>query len=184
MHRPANVDREEGVRKVLRLVRGAAADRPVVFPMHPRTQERFETFGLADELASVQGLRLLDPLGYLEFLRLMESAAVVLTDSGGIQEETTFLGVPCLTLRENTERPATTRLGTNELLPLDPDRVIRRVREVAGGNVQGERPPRWDGNAAERIVNVLEEAFSDVTPSSGGSAVGASGETFRKAVET
>jgi len=155
MHRPANVDHEEGVRKLLRIIEETAAERSVVFPMHPRTRNRFEEFGLEGALTSIGGLHLLEPLGYLEFLRLMETAAVVVTDSGGIQEETTFLGVPCLTLREHTERPVTVTKGSNELLPLDPPQVIQRVREVAGTEPSSERPPRWDGQAAERIVKVL-----------------------------
>ncbi len=156
MHRPANVDHEKGVRKLLRIIERVAAERPVVFPMHPRTRNRFEEFGLEDELMAIDSLRLLEPLGYLEFLRLMETAAVVVTDSGGIQEETTFLGVPCLTLREHTERPVTLERGTNELLPLDPTQVVRRVRAVAQIEPSSERPPYWDGQTAERIVNVLE----------------------------
>ena len=156
MHRPANVDHEEGVRALLRIIEDIAAERSLVFPMHPRTRNRFEEFGLEDELTSVEGLRLLEPLGYLEFLRLMETAAVVVTDSGGIQEETTFLGVPCLTLREHTERPVTIEAGTNELLPLDPARVVERVREVAPTDPSAERPPYWDGRAAARIVEAFE----------------------------
>ena len=162
MHRPANVDHEEGVRKLLRAIRGIAAERPVVFPMHPRTRSRFEEFGLEGALMSIDGLRVLEPLGYLEFLRLMEKAAVVVTDSGGIQEETTFLGVPCLTLREHTERPVTIERGTNELLPLNPSQVVRRVRAVAGTELSAERPPYWDGRTAERIVRVLEREVRSV----------------------
>lgn len=156
MHRPANVDHEKGVYKLLRIIGEVAADRPVVFPMHPRTRNRFKEFGLEEALTSIDGLRLLEPLGYLEFLRLMEGAAVVVTDSGGIQEETTFLGVPCLTLREHTERPVTVEQGTNELLSLDPAQVVQRVRTVAEIEPSSERPPYWDGETAERIVNVLD----------------------------
>jgi UDP-N-acetylglucosamine 2-epimerase (non-hydrolysing) len=128
--------------------------------MHPRTRNRFAEYNLEDALMSVDGLRLLEPLGYLEFLRLMEKAAVVVTDSGGIQEETTFLGVPCLTLRENTERPVTIERGTNELLDLDPPQVVRRVRAVAETEPSSEHPPRWDGQTAERIVGVFEETVA------------------------
>jgi UDP-N-acetylglucosamine 2-epimerase (non-hydrolysing) len=156
MHRPANVDREDGVRALLRILEDIAAERPLVFPMHPRTRNRFEEFGLEEDLKRIGGLRLLEPLGYLEFLRLMETAAVVVTDSGGIQEETTFLGIPCLTLREHTERPVTIEQGTNELLPLEPAQVIRRVRKVAPTDPVTERPPYWDGQTADRIVEVLE----------------------------
>lgn len=156
MHRPANVDHEEGVRKLLRIIEEIADERSLVFPIHPRTRNRFEEFGLADVLTSIEGLRLLEPLGYLEFLRLMETAAVVVTDSGGIQEETTFLGVPCLTVREHTERPVTIKEGTNELMPLDPDRVVQRVRDVAETDPASERPPFWDGQTAGRIAEVVE----------------------------
>ncbi|WP_457653574.1 non-hydrolyzing UDP-N-acetylglucosamine 2-epimerase [Rhodocaloribacter sp.] len=157
MHRPANVDREEGLAALLETLEALAAHRPVVFPIHPRTRRRFGDFGMAERLEAVANLRLLEPLGYLEFLRLMERAAVVVTDSGGIQEETTFLKVPCLTLRENTERPVTIDLGTNELMPLDPARIARRVAAIrANGRAHGAAPPLWDGRAARRIVAVLD----------------------------
>jgi len=164
MHRPSNVDNEEGVYKLLQIIKDVAADRSVVFPMHPRTRNRFKEFGLEEALTSIDGLRLLEPLGYLEFLRLMETAAVVVTDSGGIQEETTFLGVPCLTLRENTERPVTIEQGTNELLPLDPSQVVQRVRTVAQAEPSTERPPCWDGETAQRIATVLEEQITPYAP--------------------
>ena len=160
MHRPSNVDHEAGLRKLLEIIEGIAADRPLVFPMHPRTLNRFEAFGLLEELTSVNQLILLEPLGYLEFLRLMEKAAAVVTDSGGIQEETTFLRVPCLTLRENTERPVTVDMGTNELLEYEPGRVVRRINErVEGGKQKTQTPPRWDGRVADRIVQILAEAL-------------------------
>lgn len=159
MHRPANVDQEEDARKLLQIIEDIAAERPLVFPMHPRTRNRFEEFNLESALTAIDGLRLLEPLGYLEFLRLMEEAAVVVTDSGGIQEETTFLGVPCLTLREHTERPVTVERGTNELLPLDPRQVVQRVQVAAQSASSSECPPYWDGQTAGRIVHVLEEAF-------------------------
>ena len=156
MHRPSNVDTQEPLEEMVRLVEGLAEMLPVVLPAHPRTAGNLEKFGLLDRLKAVEGLRLIEPAGYLEFLGLMEGAAVVVTDSGGVQEETTFLGVPCLTLRENTERPATIDLGTNELSPLDAAHVIGRVRSILGGERAGHRvPPLWDGKAAERIAAVL-----------------------------
>jgi len=164
MHRPSNVDHEEGIYKLLQIIKEIAEERPVVFPMHPRTRNRFEEFGLEQALTSIEGLRLLEPLGYLEFLRLMEEAAVVVTDSGGIQEETTFLGVPCLTLRENTERPITIERGTNELLPLVPSCVVQRVQAVAETTPSPERPPYWDGDTAKRIVDVLEAHIAPSVP--------------------
>src|SRR5690606_23320632 len=134
MHRPSNVDREEGLRALLDTIEGLVADHHVVFPIHPRTRQRFRDFGLGERLDRIEKLVLLDPLGYLEFLRLMEAAAVVVTDSGGVQEETTFLKIPCLTLRENTERPVTITLGTNELMSLDPARIVRRVAELVAAD--------------------------------------------------
>jgi UDP-N-acetylglucosamine 2-epimerase (non-hydrolysing) len=158
MHRPSNVDHPEGIEQLLQLIEGLAAERPVVFPMHPRTRNRIDEFGRAQRLDAIDQLVLLEPLGYLEFLRLMEGAAVVVTDSGGIQEETTFLGVPCLTLRENTERPVTVEEGTNELMPLDPERVLQRVSDVTAQDWSPQRPPKWDGQTAGRIRDVIKTA--------------------------
>ena len=157
MHRPANVDREEGLSAIFETVKTIAATHQVVFPIHPRTRQRLNDFGFGPALEAMSGVVLTEPLGYLEFLRLMENAAAVVTDSGGIQEETTFLGVPCLTLRENTERPVTVELGTNELMELDPVRIGRRVNEVAGRGrgSKGQIPPLWDGHAAERIADAI-----------------------------
>lgn len=160
MHRPSNVDHEAGLRALTETIEGITAHVPLVFPMHPRTRQRFEAHGLGERLRAVAPLVLTEPLGYLEFLRLMEKAAAVVTDSGGIQEETTFLRVPCLTLRENTERPVTVNLGTNELMPLDPERITRRVAALlAEGAASGQAPPLWDGRAAERIAAALHEAL-------------------------
>jgi UDP-N-acetylglucosamine 2-epimerase (non-hydrolysing) len=158
LHRPALVDGP-----LLRVAAGAlraiAAKMPVVFPVHPRTRAR-----LAAEdpsLAEATGLTLLEPVGYLEFLALIARAAGVLTDSGGIQEETTFLGVPCLTLRDNTERPITESMGTNVLLGLAPERIGEAPRLIAEIRDRPHRvPPLWDGHAAERIVEVLAGAPS------------------------
>ena len=137
----------------------------LVFPMHPRTRKQLEVFGLLAKLQGLRAVTITEPLGYLEFLRLMESAEVVITDSGGIQEETTFLGVPCLTLRENTERPVTITSGTNELLPVDAERVTERVRALLkGGASNREMPPLWDGNAAPRIVDCLASVLGAGTP--------------------
>ncbi len=158
MHRPSNVDHPDRIGQLLQLIEGLAAERPVVFPMHPRTRNRINAFGHADRLHAMDDLVLQEPLGYLEFLRLMEGAAVVVTDSGGIQEETTFLGVPCLTLRANTERPITIDEGTNELMPLDPAAVLRRVAEVTTHDWSPQRPPKWDGQTAGRIRDVIKTA--------------------------
>ena len=160
MHRPSNVDNREGITALLDIIRAVTARIPVVFPMHPRTRNRFEEFDLADQIRDLENLIVLDPLGYLEFLHLMEHAHIMVTDSGGVQEETTFLQVPCLTLRENTERPITVEQGTNELLALDPDIVIRRIRDISGSQrPDGQIPPLWDGKASERIVQHLEQSL-------------------------
>jgi UDP-N-acetylglucosamine 2-epimerase (non-hydrolysing) len=147
LHRPALVDGPllfEAI-SALNLV---AADMPVLFPVHPRTRAR-----LAGQVELAPGLKLVDPAGYLEFLSLETDAAAVLTDSGGIQEETTYLGVPCFTLRDNTERPVTVELGTNTMLGLDPARIAEIPGLIAdGGRIASVPPPLWDGKAAERIA--------------------------------
>ena len=155
LHRPALVD---GVllADALERLEAVAAEMPVVFPTHPRTRAAMEALGLE---APDDRLRLLEPLGYLEFLGLVVGAAAVLTDSGGIQEETTFLGIPCFTLRDNTERPVTVELGTNTLLGLAPERIADVPRLIAQAMDRPRRvPPAWDGHAAERLVDVLETA--------------------------
>ncbi|RMF76081.1 MAG: UDP-N-acetylglucosamine 2-epimerase (non-hydrolyzing) [Acidobacteria bacterium] len=156
MHRPANVDDAAVFDPLMDALARLAADRPVVFPVHPRTRPALDRWrGARQELPA--GLRLVDPLGYLEFLDLMAHAQLVLTDSGGVQEETTALGVPCLTLRPNTERPVTVDEGTNELVGQDADRLLRRARAILAGEVpRGRRPALWDGRAAERIADVIE----------------------------
>ena len=158
MHRPSNVDHAEGIAALVETIERLAAERTVVFPIHPRTKNRIAEFGYTDKVMTMSNLKLLEPLGYLQFLRLMEEAAVVVTDSGGIQEETTFLGVPCLTLRENTERPITIEMGTNELMALDPAQIQQRVTEVTDTSYKPQQPPYWDGAAAERIVKVIAGA--------------------------
>ena len=156
LHRPSNVD-EPGQLAALVAALGAVAEMlPVVFPVHPRTRARIEQAGIA--LPS--GLRLVDPLGYLEFLGLMAQCKLMLTDSGGIQEETTALGVPCLTLRDNTERPVTVTEGTNTLLGSDPASILPAAAEiVAGRGKQGRVPEGWDGHAAERLADVVCGGF-------------------------
>jgi UDP-N-acetylglucosamine 2-epimerase (non-hydrolysing) len=157
LHRPSNVDNPETLEVLLGALEEIQKNMPLVFPVHPRTRKNLATFGLADRMARWPQLRLVEPLGYLEFLGLMGRAAVVLTDSGGIQEETTVLGVPCLTLRDNTERPITVEQGTNRLVGRNPGRILAAFREAV--SQQGERraalPELWDGHAAERIADVL-----------------------------
>jgi len=160
IHRPSNVDAPEPAGLISRTLLEVAKSLPLVFPVHPRTRGKFEEFGLLESLIEA-GVQLIEPLGYLEFLDLMEGAAVVLTDSGGIQEETTFLGVPCITLRENTERPITIEVGTNQLLPIDPEIVAAEVADILGSPVSNRAvPPLWDGKAAPRIVEILLDEFN------------------------
>jgi UDP-N-acetylglucosamine 2-epimerase (non-hydrolysing) len=149
LHRPALVDGPL-LWRAADALEAVAAEIPVVFPVHPRTRKM-----LAGR-ESV-GVRLVDPVGYLDFLSLEADAAAVLTDSGGIQEETTYLGVPCFTLRDNTERPVTLRIGTNTLLGLDPARIteIPRLLDAAASGESPQPPPKWDGQAAERIADVI-----------------------------
>jgi UDP-N-acetylglucosamine 2-epimerase (non-hydrolysing) len=137
---------------LLDAIGAVAAELPVIFPVHPRTQEKLKSAGSKPR----PGLRMIPPTGYLDFLCLLSHARLVLTDSGGIQEETTALGVPCLTLRENTERPVTVSHGTNEVVGTDPARIIAAARAILAGRAKtGRIPPLWDGRAAERIVEVL-----------------------------
>jgi UDP-N-acetylglucosamine 2-epimerase (non-hydrolysing) len=137
-----------------------AAAAPVLFPVHPRTRRQLEAAGLSARAGS--GLHLLDPLGYLDFLALEERAAVVVTDSGGVQEETTYLGVPCFTLRANTERPVTVTLGTNTLVGADLDGLTAEVQAaLAGRGKRGQPVPLWDGRAGERIARILAGVDGD-----------------------
>jgi UDP-N-acetylglucosamine 2-epimerase (non-hydrolysing) len=157
MHRPSNVDTPEGLSAILEMLEGAAQRTTVVFPVHPRTRQNFERFGLENRLAANHRIYLLEPQGYLEFLNLMEHAALILTDSGGIQEETTYLQVPCLTFRDSTERPVTVDLGTNVLLSdLNPAKALVLLDDALAGQwKKGTIPPLWDGRAAERICATL-----------------------------
>lgn len=153
LHRPALVDGPLlGV--AIEALETVARDLPVVFPVHPRTRAALSASGIT--IADSHRLRLLEPIGYLQFLSLVTGAAAVLTDSGGIQEETTYLGIPCFTLRANTERPITCTIGTNTLLGLDPERITEIPTLIAAGSGRGGRVPEgWDGAAAVRIVDVL-----------------------------
>jgi UDP-N-acetylglucosamine 2-epimerase (non-hydrolysing) len=154
LHRPSNVDDEGTLGLLLGAIGRIQAEIPVVFPVHPRTRRRLEA--LAAVLPPMPGVRLADPMPYLDFVQLMGESRCVLTDSGGIQEEATALGIPCLTLRHNTERPVTVTRGTNRIVGSDPDAIYQSWREVAEGRwPEGSLPELWDGKAAGRIVRVL-----------------------------
>ncbi len=153
LHRPSNVDDLSGLKKLLDALTGIGATLPIIFPVHPRTRQKIAELGFGHS----ESLRLWEPQSYLRFLALQQKATVVITDSGGIQEETTFLGVPCLTLRDTTERPVTVTVGTNVIIGRDMNLLCHAVKAV----LNGERkdctiPPLWDGRAAERIAQILE----------------------------
>jgi len=158
LHRPSNVDVPEVLAGILDALAKIQTQLPILFPAHPRTVKRIKEFGFEKRLLTMPDLLVMEPLGYLEFLNLMANARLVLTDSGGIQEETTILGVPCLTLRENTERPVTISEGTNTLVGSDPQCIVTEALNVLDGQGKsGGSPELWDGHAAERIVAVLME---------------------------
>jgi UDP-N-acetylglucosamine 2-epimerase (non-hydrolysing) len=155
LHRPSNVDQPETLAPLLDVLIEAARELPLVFPVHPRTARRIEDFGLGPRMAASQ-LRLLPPLGYLDFLAITSSARLIVTDSGGLQAESTVLGIPCLTARENTESPITVAEGTNTLVGNDPARLRTALQAILQGTYkQGHCPDLWDGHAAERIAEVL-----------------------------
>ncbi|MCL4707087.1 UDP-N-acetylglucosamine 2-epimerase (non-hydrolyzing) [bacterium] len=161
LHRPSNVDVKENLDNILQALFQIQRDLPLVFPVHPRTRKQMKLFGFDDKLAQAPNLMLTDPLGYLDFLKLMAHARLVITDSGGIQEETTVLGVPCITVRENTERPITVTEGTNVLIGMSRQRILEESYKILAGNgKQGRKPELWDGRAAERIVEILLEKES------------------------
>jgi UDP-N-acetylglucosamine 2-epimerase (non-hydrolysing) len=155
MHRPSNVDESGRLQAILQTLSDISRDLPLLFPVHPRTRERIK--GL-DFRGHGPRLQLIEPLGYLDFLALQKGAQMVITDSGGIQEETTYLGVPCLTLRSTTERPVTVEIGSNILVGEGLADLRREVHRILNGTIKrGQRPPHWDGRAAERIADVLRK---------------------------
>lgn len=166
IHRPVNVDSKSNFRKIIDIfsaISGLACksiDFRIVLPVHPRTLKMAEKFGLLNELRSISGLRLTEPAGYIDFIRLLRDSMAVITDSGGIQEEATFLGIPCLTLRDSFERPETLNMGTNTLCGLDEALVLRKIREIFSGKYKkGRIPELMDGKAASRIVNIIKTSL-------------------------
>ncbi len=158
LHRPSNVDTREGLDAILKIFERLAERTTIVFPVHPRTKKMMEHFGMMQRAAAIKRLKLTEPLGYLDFLNLMENAQFVLTDSGGIQEETTFLGIPCLTMRENTERPITIEIGTNILCGSNVETVVQKSFDILDSRPkQGRVPELWDGRTAERIATLLRQ---------------------------
>lgn len=157
LHRPSNVDDKAVFTRLLDALEEIARQLPIVFPIHPRTRNMIGELGLSDRVIRIKDLMLTEPLGYLSFLGLFSGARLVLTDSGGIQEETTVLGIPCLTLRENTERPITVTMGTNQIVGTDPEKIVAAAHAALNGAGEKEPqvPPLWDGNTAERILDEL-----------------------------
>jgi UDP-N-acetylglucosamine 2-epimerase (non-hydrolysing) len=156
MHRPSNVDDRSVLKGILGALEEIQKELAVVLPLHPRTGGRIAEFGLEGMVNRMENLKMTEPVGYLDSLKLQKAARLVLTDSGGIQEETTVLGAPCLTLRENTERPVTVEVGTNTLVGMDPVAILETARQVLDGKYkQGRIPDLWDGRTSDRIVSVL-----------------------------
>jgi UDP-N-acetylglucosamine 2-epimerase (non-hydrolysing) len=164
LHRPSNVDDAATLRRILSALERIGERLPLIFPAHPRTRKMLAEFGLLEGLRASARVRVVEPLGYVDFLRLYSGARLVLTDSGGIQEETTALGIPCLTLRENTERPVTVELGTNRIVGTDDARIVSEAEAALERARLGEAPrvpPLWDGRTAERILDALLENSSE-----------------------
>ncbi len=160
MHRPANVDSKEGLEQLWKIIELITQEENLVFPIHPRTRMRMTEHGMEDKIQGNERLLLCEPLDYLSFQKLILECKYVITDSGGIQEETTFRKKPCLTLRDNTERPSTITLGTNQLLEFTTPAVQEAVAAIRNGNTkQGQVPPLWDGKTTERIVGILKEVL-------------------------
>lgn len=156
LHRPSNVDDKETLIRILKAIEELQKGIRIVYPIHPRTKKRINEFGLQEAIEAMGDLILIDPIGYLDLLALMLRSKLVLTDSGGLQEETTFLGIPCLTLRQNTERPVTVELGTNIIVGTDRERIVKEgMKALRNQGKTGQIPPLWDGHAAERIVKTL-----------------------------
>ncbi len=156
LHRPSNVDNKSSLQNILQALKVIQERIPIVFPVHPRTAKMIETFGLKEEMTTMRNLIQIEPIGYLDFGKLISNSKFVLTDSGGIQEETTVYGIPCITLRENTERPITITEGTNELAGADANKILELVNKIWQGQwKKGQIPTYWDGHAAQRIIDFI-----------------------------
>ncbi|MEO8413543.1 MAG: UDP-N-acetylglucosamine 2-epimerase (non-hydrolyzing) [Ginsengibacter sp.] len=163
IHRPATVDNKEGLRKLIQVINNLPVNYKVVFPVHPRTLKNIARFGLEHEIDSLNQLIITEPLDYFSFQKLIKECKFIITDSGGIQEESTLRNVPCLTLRPNTERPVTVTLGTNTLVPFDPEIIMKYVTDIENNNYKkGQIPSLWDGKATERIMAFLSKFFLEV----------------------
>jgi UDP-N-acetylglucosamine 2-epimerase (non-hydrolysing) len=163
MHRPSNVDSQETLQQIIKLLNFFAEKVKVVFPVHPRTMKNIQSAGLEKQLN--KNLILTEPIGYIDFLSLIKNARLIVTDSGGIQEESTYLGVQCITVRDNTERPITVKLGTNQLIGTNLESVKTAAIKILGGNIKkGSVPPLWDGHTAERIVEIIFNDLKEKLP--------------------
>jgi UDP-N-acetylglucosamine 2-epimerase (non-hydrolysing) len=166
MHRPATVDFKEGLLKLIEIIEFITNRHHLVFPIHPRTLKNLDQFGLTDRIKSNAKLILTEPLDYFGFQKLVSDCLFVITDSGGIQEETTFRRIPCLTLRPNTERPSTVDVGTNELIPFDLATVHAKIEDIITGKYKkGRIPDFWDGASSRRIIEICKKIF-EVKPES------------------
>ena len=169
MHRPRNVDTKESLLKIIEIINNITKNSQLVFPIHPRTKKSLEKHGLFQQVENNPAVILTKPLGYLAFQKLIADSKYVITDSGGIQEETTYRQVPCLTLRPNTERPSTITIGSNELVPFDPVIIREKIQAIHDGTYKkGEIPPLWDGQATERIVATMATILKVKKPLSKG----------------
>ena len=158
LHRPSNVDNKKGLLTILNAFEEISRSISLIFPIHPRTTKQIQTFDLENKVKNMKNLHLIPPVGYYDFLKLQMEAKFILTDSGGIQEESTYFGVPCLTLRPNTERPITITEGTNTLVKLNTADIINEAQKILTGNIKkGSIPKYWDGKTAERIVKIFRE---------------------------
>ena len=163
LHRPSNVDDKKSLQEVFRALKAIPCHIPIVYPVHPRTKKSIQKLGLSRQMHQIVNMIRISPLGYLDFMKLMSKSLCVLTDSGGVQEETTVLDIPCLTLRSNTERPITVTKGTNVLVGTQSHRMIKEIRDILDGKKKkGKIPKYWDGKSAKRIVNVLKQNLASL----------------------